>query len=376
MPEVGFHFLAHLDTVAGVLQRAVWEDIGLLQVALHHILVVFKAAGAHDDAVFRTNVQKLAFLFDLHALDHLGLRILDQVLGRGFIPQVDLVPPGVDIILQQVIVRAVKAASADTVIKHMACAGQFGILALAAPGFAGTAVVIKIVGIRAQVNQPFTHFFNLIGISFDHGVRGGVEEAAQTLVIDDGVFLALEALQPLARYFRIAAFKTFFALFGEQDTGALVGSHDGGVGTCSAVAHDDHVILSVPLGIGSFCFSLLERQAGSGQADRAGCYRRTFEKFSAGNVHDSSSFVDDELVFIDTAVHCPAADASPMASVTAFLIALEVIVAPDFPSTSTLWASMIAGITFCRATSPRPSVSWCLVTRMSTIASSLNSISK
>lgn len=123
VPELGANLGSQVDAVARVCHAALGVGVGKLQVVLDHLLVVLETARADDHAVEGAHPPALAGDLHLDTVHDLGLGILDQVLGRGLVPDVD----GVVLIhelLLEVVQGAVPAGAVEAVVVHEVPAHQ------------------------------------------------------------------------------------------------------------------------------------------------------------------------------------------------------------------------------------------------------------
>ena len=259
VPHVGAHLGACRDAVAVVRLRGNRTRRGAGEVVGAHLLVVLKAAAAHDDALARTCVDGGALALVRHAQDGLRGRVLYQGRHGGLVLErhdvsvqhhlvvddllhVVVLPVGAVILLLHV--HEVETTEAEGV-RHLAILGV-------ARGTRAGLEVLGDVGLvlepRGETAGPVQVLADALGVGGQHVVGRVVHVAAELLQVLGEALHVLRPQHHAGGVLRVAAAELRGALLQQQARGALAlqGNRRGGGHAGQAGAHHDDVVLLVP----------------------------------------------------------------------------------------------------------------------------------
>ena len=284
-------------------------DIGHLQIAADHFLIVLKTTAGKDNAAVCLDAHIGSFFIDDNA-DNRAVSICDQLFTRGSKPHIDIT--GFDSLLAQIVVAAVKTGTGSgqaqavfagrnlrklcpVIIPVILSSDLVGILQAAIAAICQLPVGIgclktgcrmlgrgndrriaahrtchPVIIFRAALTIC-TNCFRIPVLEFAHKGR-------QIVIQPLGIICCHDELSGNRG---IAAFCPFRRFFGQKNTGALLIRSDGRIGTGTAVSQDNNIIFRVPL---QFIRRFLRAGLHAGKCCQGQCSetgRCSFEKISS-----------------------------------------------------------------------------------------------
>ena len=271
-------------------------DIGHLQIAGNHFLVVFETAAGQNHTAVDLDLHVSAVLVDDHT-DHSAFSVGNQLLTGSGEPHVD--GTGFHSFLAQVVVAAVEAGTGSSQAQAVLAGGDFRELSPVVIPVIGTA---QLVGVGQVAFAAVSEFPVLIGgfhagrgmigrrnnrsvAAHGAGHPGIVLNAAFAVSADSVGIPVLELAHQggqvliqsvsiigshneLTGNCGVSAFSAFGGFFSQQHFRALLKSSNSSVGTGSAVTQHNYVILRVPR---DFFISLCVTQVQSGAGNSQPC---------------------------------------------------------------------------------------------------------
>ena len=107
--DVGLNVVSHDDAVAGVKACTLRVSVLHYRKVAEHVRIVFITAGCQDHAVLSSDILRSSVYFDNDAVNDSSLRVVNELLARSVVPNINVAFALVDVFLNQSVQSAVTA---------------------------------------------------------------------------------------------------------------------------------------------------------------------------------------------------------------------------------------------------------------------------